>query len=294
MSFTQKKITLTFKLGKGSFGESGFDTVVLAGHRASVQMHDVSGPSKCKASVRVWGMSMADMNNFSSTIITDTGQVLTRFNQVQIEAGDSESMSVIFQGQLDAAVVDMSGSPDVSMVFSAHSGGFEAMTAVAPRSFPNSADAAVILQGLALAHDYKFENKNNLSVMLATPYYCGSVWDQMWECVRDANIEWNGLSNGVLAIWPKGGSRDKPNDAVLISKETGMVGYPVQNGTLLSVKTLFNPNLEPGRLCQVKSDFIKYANGMFGVFNISHDISSELPGGPWFSSFIGSPPIGRS
>jgi len=286
MAFTKKKIDLTFKLGKGAFGESGADVVKLAGHRVQCSIASAGGPSMGQATLKVYGLTLSLMNELSHiTRVNGAGGFESRFNSLQIEAGDDAGMAIVFQGQTTAAITDMNGAPEVAMTISAHAGYFEAVKAAAPTSYPGHADAALILANLAADNGYAFEN-NGVSVMLATPYFPGSPRDQMLRCVEAANICWNGLDDKTLAIWPKGGSRG--GLIPLISPDTGMVGYPTCKGIgQIGVKILFNPELRIGGLCQVES-LLPFANGKFGIFEIGHQIESETPNGAWFSTFTGS------
>ena len=286
-SFTQKLITLTFKLGTGTFGETGSNIVTFSGLRCTVQIVAAGGPSMGQASIRIFGLTMSQMNSLSSVVRQADGQIATRLNSIQITAGDSSSMPVIFQGQVTSAIIDMSGMPDTAMVFAAHAGAFEAIKIVPASSYPGAADAAVILATLAQQNGYAFEN-NGVSVLLSTPYFSGSPRDQMLACVRAAGIEWNGLDNGTLAIWPKGGYRGQANNVPLISAATGMIGYPVNRDYAITVRTLFNPQILNGQVFEIQSGLL-YANGKFIAHEIAHDISCEMPGGPWFSTFTGTP-----
>ena len=287
MAFTKKRIEFTFQLGTGAFGEDGFNTVTVAGLRSQVQIASAGGPSMGMANFRIYGMTPSMMNSLSYIVRASDGQVQIRLNRVQINAGDADPLPIIYVGQVNNAIIDPNGVPSVSMMFSAVAGGFEAIKSAPPVSYPGTASVVTILSSLASANNYGFEN-NGVSASLATPYFSGSPREQMLKCVQAADIEWNALDNGVLAIWPKGGYRGASTAIPLFSPETGMVGYPMNRGLGAAVRSVFNPALRLGQLCQVKSS-LPFANGKFVMFEIAHDISCELPGGPWFSAFTGVP-----
>lgn len=285
MAFVQRKITLTFVLGTGTFGSTGSNTVTVSGLRVSASIVNAGGASMGQAMVRIFGLPLSLMNQLAQVLRTSDGSIQTRFNQLQIEAGDDVSgMSIIFQGQITLAPIDMNSYPDSSLVVTAHAGYFEAVKSANPISFPGSADAAVILQNLATQSEYAFEN-NGVSVMLATPYFHGSPRQQMEQCAQAANINWV-IDNGTLAIWPKNGARG--GAAPLISADTGMYGYPTNWNLGVAVKTVFNPQLRIGGICQVQS-ILPFANGQFTMFDVSHELESEMPNGQWFTEFHGSP-----
>ncbi|WP_423393290.1 baseplate hub protein [Burkholderia sp. LMG 21824] len=290
MSFTRKKINLTFKLGQDTNGvqytfDGKYDTVTVTGLRIQATIANAGGASMGEASVIVHGLSPSLRNQLSNVNRAADGRLSIQFNQLTIEAGDDiAGMSRIFQGQISQAVPDFGRAPDVSLVVTAHGGLLEAVKMTPALSFPGSADAAVIMQNLATENGYTFEN-NGVSVMLSTPYFPGSPKRQMEACANAANINWS-LDNGTLAIWPKGGSRG--GVVQTISPETGMIGYPAGTpaGGVL-VRTLFNPHLHYGAAVQVESS-LPFANGKFVLFDIAHDLESETPNGQWETSFSGS------
>jgi len=285
MTFTRRKIDLTFQLGQGAFGDSSFNTVKVSGLRVQANIVNAGGASMGQAQVRVFGLQLSLMNQLAQVLRTNDGSIQTRFNNLQVEAGDDiTGMSIIFQGQITLAPIDMNSSPDTSLVVMAHAGYFEAVKLANPMSFQGSADAAIIMQSLATKNGYSFQN-SDVSVMLSTPYLYGSPRQQMEQCARAANINWT-IDNGTLAIWPKNGFRG--GAIPVVSAETGMVGYPTNWNLGVAAKTIFNPQLQIGGLCQMQS-ILPFANGQFTLFDISHDLESEMPNGQWFTEFHGSP-----
>jgi len=235
----------------------------------------------------VHGLTPSLMNQLSTVSRLNNGQVTTRFYQIIIEAGDAVAgMTAIFQGQVLLAAVDMNSAPDSTLHIAAHSGLLEAVKPTAALSFPGVADVATIMRNLATQNGYAFEN-NGITAKLSTPYFHGSPKQQMEDCATAANINWT-LDNNILAIWPKGGSRD--GLIPLVSPGTGMIGYPSNAGSggIIAVKTLFNPQLRIGGSCKVQSS-LPFANGTFIMFGIAHDLESETPNGQWETSFSGSP-----
>lgn len=284
MSFIQRKIDLTFKLGTGAFGDTGFTTVTVSGLRVQVSIINAGAQSMGQAQVRVHGLTLSMMNQLAQIRVIN-GSVQVRFNQIQIAASnDAGGMSTIFQGQILQAPIDMNGSPDSVLTLIAQAGAFEAVKSVPPLSYPGSVDATGVLKTWAAQNNYDFEN-HCIPVMLATPYFSGSAKQQMDSCAHAAGIN-AVIDNGVLAIWPKGGSRGTLTP--LISPDTGMVGYPTNFGAGVAITTLFNPDLQIGKACQVQSS-LPFANGKWNMFDIAHELESETPNGQWFTHFHGSP-----
>jgi len=305
MTYTRRAIDLTFRLGKGTFGQSSYDQVTVSSLRVQVNIQNAGGPSMGQATVRVHGLTASMMNELAQVMRLASGRVVNRWNQITVTAGDfGTELTQVFQGQITLAPIQMSGAPDAVLELAAHAGAFEQVQMIAPTSYPGSVDAAQILASLAAQANpaYAFEN-NGASQILESPYFSGSLREQMYACVQQADFEWNSLDNGVLAIWPKGGSRTggapvtpgvetivvtAPRSIPIISAATGMRGYPTNWNLGVAVTTLFNPQLRIGKLCQVQSS-LPFANGTFVMFDIAHELESEMPEGQWSTSLHGAP-----
>ncbi len=282
MSFTQKRLDITLALGTGNFGETGANVVTLSGCRAAAQMQMAGGPSMGRLDLKVWGLTLSMINQLSAPY---KAAMLLRKNTVTVSAGDDVSgMAAVFSGTIVEAWTDASAQPDVCLSLTAFAGALAAAQPAPPTSYPKSADVAMIMSGLATLAGLAFEN-SNVSVHLATPYFPGSLRDQMRACADAANINWT-IDNNTLAIWPRGGSRGK--GVVIVSPETGLIGYPGYNSNGVSVTTLFNPTIRFGATARVQSELMQACGDWF-VTALSHSLEAELPGGSWFTSFQGAP-----
>jgi hypothetical protein len=279
MSFVERKLRLTFQLGTGSFGESGETTVVVSDLRISTTITKSGLATMPSAEVRVYGLTLSVMNQLSSLDVNLTGQV--RKNTLQIEAGDdSGNFALIFVGTIMSAFVDMSGAPDSPFFIIATTLGFEAGKSIPPTSFKGSVQVATVLEGLATLMQLSFEN-NGVTTVVSNPYLAGTARDQVLKVIDAAHIEWNGGDNGVLAIWPKRGSRG--GSVPLISADSGMVGYPVFQSIGPIVKCVFNPAISIGGKVQIQS-ILTPCNGIFCVWTMQHDLETQTPGGQWFTT----------
>lgn len=275
MSFAKKAIEVTVQLGRGKFGEEGHDTVTLKGHRSVVNIATPGGASMGALQMRVYGLSQDLMNR-----LTTIGPINTqiRDNKVLVSAGDEGALSQIYVGTLMDVWADYRRAPEVSLEMMAHAGLLEAVKPISPRSYQGSADAALIMADLAKAMNVAFEN-NGVSVQLANPYFSGTAWQQALTCAYAANINM-ALHNGILAIWPRDGAR--AGGIPLITADSGLVGYPSFSSKGISLTSVFNPNIFAGCQIDVRSTLIG-ASGRWNVYSVTHEISSESPGGPWYT-----------
>lgn len=280
MSYVRRIINLQFKLGKGSFGADGADTVDLTGLRASVNIAKSGGVSMSELDMRVYGIPLPIMNQL--TILNKLRYTDARFNTVTVSAGDEESgVAVCFTGIISEAWADGSAAPDVAFIIKAQTGLLEAIKPVAPVSYKGSVDVATVMSGIAAQmQPIRSLENSGVNIQIADPYLTGTLRDQALSVARAAAINML-IDDTVLAIWPYGLARN--GQVAAINAQTGMVGYPAftQNG--IRVTTLYNPSLVFGRTVEVKSD-LDPANGRWVIASINHALDSELPGGKWFST----------
>jgi hypothetical protein len=278
MTYARRRLNMTFKLGQGSFGDGGFDTVKVTGLRASATISKAGGVSLSELNLRIYGLPLSVMNQLSTL-----GKPLIegRNNTVIVEAGsDDAGDAIVFAGTIAEAWVEMEGAPDGVFIVSAYTGLLDALRPLPPSSFPGHADAATIMAGLAVQMGYAFEN-SGVSVQLANPYFAGAGRRQAETCARAGNFNFfiDDTTN-TLAIWPRNGSRG--GAIPLLSKDTGLKGYPAHTQNGIVVTTLFNPSITFGGQVEVRS-ILTPANGRWTVFSVVHDLEAETPDGQWFT-----------
>ncbi len=279
MSYLRRRINVTFLLGKGSFGAEGTteNQIDLVGHRVSCTIVKANLPGLTTASLRLYGLTPAVMNKLSRLGMP---LLFARENFVRVEAGDEKNgMAQVFVGQLQESWTDLDGMPDSCLHVSAHSGITAAMKPIAPVSYPGAAEVSVIMSSFANQLGYRFEN-SGVTGVLHNPYYPGTLLDQIAACARaiPCNVT---LDNNTLAIWPKNGTRG--TKIPLISPATGLVGYPAYSSSGIMFRSEFNPALQWGGSVKIESS-LPPVNGVWVLNALAHELSSEMPDGPWFSN----------
>lgn len=301
-SYAERAINITITLGQGSFGGSGQNTVKLTGLRSVVSILKGGFPSMDSAQIRVYGVQPSIMNQVSTLGIPLA--MIRLGNTVTVEAGDSvNGMSVVYSGYMHECWQDFSEVPETSLQIMGYGGMNQSLTPVPPISFPGAADVATIMSGLATTMGMAFEN-NGVQVKLSNPYFAGTALEQMHAVARAANIEAyfdTTMPGGTLAIWPKNSTRATKNPPV-VSAASGLIGYPLFESNGMSFRTLFNPNIMLAGKIQMQSSIGQAPttvndnsavpagtqsggpNGLwYVVAPLSHDLSAQLPGGPWFT-----------
>lgn len=286
MAFSEKELQITFKLGTGSFGESGFDTVTLAGLRARAKISNAGGSMFPSLDLTVYGMTLSRMNQLSTLgIVVTTG---TR-NDVLVMAGErGKTLSKVYEGNITNAWIDGDSAPNVAFRVLGKAVAFGAIKPIPVSSYPETIDVADHIESVATKMGLRFEN-TGVNVRLTRPYFPRTGREQILAAVKAAGIEWNCGENGTVAIWPKGGHRETPT-VPIISPRTGQVGYPAFTQLGIKVRTLFNPAIVHGSLIKIEGSQFPQANTKWQIFKIDHDLACFEPNGPWFSDLDCSAP----
>jgi hypothetical protein len=291
-TFTRKKIEVTFQLGQGQFGTSGFNTVAISsvsgtpGPRIQCDIAQAGGIAKGQMNLRVFGLPLKLMNALARVGRTlNLGQ---QQNLVSVSAGDSETgMAVIYQGSIFSCWADFSSQPESPLWVEAMAGWWESLAKFTPTSYKGPTSAQVILQNSAAANGKGYQNYGVTSV-LDSPYFAGSAWNQFAMLLKACNCY--GTLDPISdqwVIWPKNGSRS--GQIPVIGPRTTAVGYPRYNTTGITLKSLFNPSIILGGNIQVESQ-LTGAAGVWTVNNMTHNLESQREGGAWFSTMECSSP----
>ena len=276
-SFTKKKLDLTVTLGTGTFGAQVGSTVTLSDLRMFADISAPCGESMGALHLRVFGLTQDMMNQL--TVIGPINQLKLK-NEVLLAAGDANGMSTAFKGTIYSAWADYSSAPEVPFNIIAYVGIGLLIKPVNASSYPGAANVADIMKKLADDAGLAFVN-DGISIQLSNPYFPGTALQQIRACARASQIN-HKIENDTLTIWPKGRAISSA-DVPLIAPETGMIGYPALSSQGMTVRTEYTPNVVMGGAVQVKSS-LQMASGKFNVFNYVHNLSSEAPGGPWFTT----------
>lgn len=271
MTYRQRALRIQFA------GQSA-GTVDLLGHRAEAIIEGAGGNQIASMlQLRVWGMRMSDMDAYSTSGLH---ALATRQDSVTVFAGDASSrLRQVFEGTIFAAVVDYGAAPEVSFNVSAQSAFIHRIAPAAATSWQGSGDVASMIKAIAEPLGYTVQDAGVTS-KLADQYLSGSALDQIFTIADAARI---GISveGKTIAIWPGGSPRD--GQVLDLSPASGLIGYPAFTPTGITVKAEFNPDVLIGRKVKVTSA-VKKACGTWYTRSLRHELSTLMPGGPWWST----------
>lgn len=302
-SWSEKAISITLTLGKGTFGVTGGNTVKLSNLRMVVSVAKSGFPSMDRAEARVYGVT-PDIMNAVSTL----GIPLTMWrpgNTMLIQAGDKGgAMAVVYNGYLHQAYQNFDEVPETSLVLVGWGAQAQAITPVSPVSYSGTVDVATIMSAIATSAGWAFEN-SGVTVRISNPYFPGTAVQQAHDVARAAGIEMyldTGKSPVTLAIWPRNATRG--GQIPLINAASGLVGYPKFQSNGMSFRCLFNPSIRLGGQIKMESSVGGAPNniaitpigstaapasqqgGPNGIWYVispfGYDLAAQMPGGPWF------------
>ena len=280
-SFDYKKaLRFVITLGTGKFGSSNNDTITLQGFRASADIDKAGGMMMGTLRAKIYGVKQADMNSVT-TLQWKPGTLIP--NTVEVFAIDGPVETLVFAGNIVNAWADYQSMPDVFLHIQAQAAFFNQLAAVRPFSVKGGIGAAVVMERIAKEMGLVFEN-NNVNVQLTDVYLANTLTEQAKELARAANFDLY-IDDKVLAIT----NRYAPRSGLipLISKASGLVGYPTFDGVGVNFQTLFNPAITFGGSIKLETD-VQQAAGEWVVTSVGHRLESEKPGGAWFSSVRGN------
>jgi hypothetical protein len=299
MSFTKRHLRYVIELNKGSNAQSGPGSTFDDGSNAlnlenlrsvaSIQS-SVGGntPFGSSAIIQIWGMKPSDMAQLSTL-----GFYLNRYNRNKITVfaysdGNSSAetnATQIYIGNIYTARINYNAMPDVSLELECHATLDQQTQSISGTSAAGASDVASMLQGICAACNppVTFVNKG-VTAKLSNHAVGGSPAHQIEDICMSASICY-ALQDDTLTIW----NNNTNIDGVIVTTgpNNGMVGYPEYNMQGMDITMGFNPEVQWGRQISIVSDNkgppIPGMPGTYWINVAGHELSSEMPDGPWFT-----------
>jgi hypothetical protein len=280
-SFNAKRLRVTLILAEQtniSFTSTGDNTLILTDNRMSARVQ-MNARQATSMSLKIWGMTLADMDAMTAAWIDPNA---IRNNIVVLEADNGDGFRPVFTGTILEAQPEFRSAPDVPFQILATIRYFQQIQIVEPLSYKGDVDIAVIGRYLAQKLEMDFEQSESVKATLTDPYFPGSLWNQLTNVCKAARIDYY-FQGDKLVFSPIAEPFDA-RPAVVLSPNTGLLGYPVYSRRGLNVSAIFDPAFLCGTAVEIQDSLVKGANGRWFPYSIEHTLEAELPNGKWTSA----------
>lgn len=279
-SFLQRFLQVQLTLNKGEFAD-GSNSKIIDSLAMTASVEKLGPPDFGKASVEIYGMLLEDMEQLTTL---NFQPLFVARNYINIFAGDDvNGMTQIFAGTITSASADFNSQPEIKFRIEAQVGFFGAVTAQAPTSIKGSQSVASFIEQQAQKMGLTFVNEG-VTASIRNCVFNGSPLAQARAAANAVGAELLTDDDEMILL-----EKDKARkgDVPLLSKDTGLLGYPsiTQNG--IELKAIFNPAFRFAGLIEVSS-VVPKTTGQWRIIKLTHSLSSNMPGnGAWESNITG-------
>jgi hypothetical protein len=273
LSFEIKKLEAAVILSDQTF--RGGNTKIIKDLAMDAVIQKLGGVDGNKCILTVFGMAQEDIEPLTMLAFRP-GK--TAHNRLILTAGNDAHMDTAFIGDIlpGHAIADYSSSPEIKMTFTAITAYRKAVEPHPPTSRKGVADLIELLTGLfggikpeLSGEDVKTEN----------PYLSGSVLKQARDLCDMLGYE---LIFDDDAVYVNKKDKTIRGKAPVITKESGLIGYPAFSQTGINFKCVYNPMLKFAGIVKVES-VVPKATGDWRIIGLTHHLTSYIPGGAWES-----------
>lgn len=281
-SYTQKRLRITFILAGADsvFPGTNSNTLVLADNfRASVRAQAVARLST-KAELRVYGMLPADMDALT---ITWSQAPVVLDNIVIVEADNGDGYVKVFEGTMIEAQPNYQSLPDVSFDVLAMTGYYQKINPVPPTSYQAATDIDTVASYLAEQMGFSYTNGGATGVFAEGSYFWGTYWDQLAQACQATSNDFYVFGDRLFLTAAGRPLNDQP--AVVLTPDTGLIGYPMFERSGLRVNAIFDPALSCGVPIDI-SGSVPAATGRWYPYQLHYALDARMPRGQWAASMM--------
>lgn len=284
--FSVKTVRITIQLRKGEF-DGGGNTVIIEGLPVSVTVTKQGGEAKNKASVTVDNLKLETATQLTTLAFK---RLETYNNVIQIDAGSQGAeLSTIFIGEITSAVPVM-GDNKLSLKIEALAGYYPALIPSTPTSVQENTTVEKLMKQFADEAGYSFENKG-ITASIANSVFIGSPIEKAKTLARQADVDLL-IDDNKFTIQPF--EAPKEGQIPLLSKGTGLIGYPSFSNEGINCKSVFNDKLKVGSYFKLES-VLPHASGEWQITKVEHRLEAYTPNsGTWESDVTGVLPGGNT
>jgi hypothetical protein len=284
--FTAKQLRVTLILAGANavFPGTNSNTLIIDKLRVSARVQAVARLAT-QAELRIFGMRQADMNAASVTwanppVILDHVVILEANN-----TGRDDGWVQVFKGTIVESQPDYRAQPDVPFSILAVTGYFMKVNPVPPSSWPGQTDIGALADDIVgrMGEPWTLTVADGANdSVISNPYLSGTLWDQLAQACQSANCDFY-IQGDEILITPANLPRSSV-PSVVLSRDSGLVGYPMFERAGLNVTAAFDPAFTCGSALDIESPQVANATGRWFPYSLNHSLESIVPGGDWFTN----------
>lgn len=175
-----------------------------------------------------------------------------RYTQIRIDAGYPERFGTIFAGQVNFVYSTWQGADKVVEVYG-RDGAEAQQTARASHTFESGTSVRAMVR--AIVAQMPKVTIGSIDAVPETPIVgartmSSMAQDALYQLGLDYGFVWQ-IVNGAFQAQERRRSPGGP--ALVVSRDTGMIGSPIASSSGIEVTTLLDPGLVPGRRVDVRT-----------------------------------------
>jgi hypothetical protein len=276
-SFTAKQLRVTFIMTGTNqvFPGTGNNTLVLTKLRMSAKV-DAVARLATSLDLKVFGMKREDMNALT---VAWANPPIVLNNIVIVEANNGNGWAQVFSGTIKEAQPIYRAQPDVYFQVIGITGYFQKINVAAPTTYPYQVDIGVVAGDIIEKMGFTYVD-GGADGVLDTPYFYGSLWDQLSKACAAAKADFYMQGDNVLVV-PQGKPRAGA-PSVVLTPDSGLVGYPEYSGAGLEVTAIYDPAFSCGAPIDLTTS-VPSATGRWFPIKLKHVLEPLLPRGQWLT-----------
>ena len=267
-SFQVKKLVITVFVKKGQENLK----YTFTNGAMDVSVRKCGGGDLGEANVAIYGLSVETMKQL---VWTNYRQLFQSWNQIVIQAGDVETpdsdLPEVYYGDIMEASADLNGAKPV-LRLNARTGAYLSLKPDSPLAINGSVSVADLVKKLAEQDGYRFEN-NGVTESIRDCVLNGSPLAKMQSAASHVGA-YVYIDNGIVFLSPL--SKERKETAILINKDTGLIGYPTVGNNGIAFATNFNPRIQLASKVSVES-VVPGTNGVWLITSVTHTIRANNP-----------------